>query len=61
MMTGEITKTGTLATNFHKLAGEANPYFWLVYGPLTIFQHTLGKVSILMNADIINMIDTIEK
>ena len=34
MMTDEITKTGTLATTFHKPAGEVNPYVLFGYGPL---------------------------
>ena len=33
MTTSEITKTSNLVTNFHKPAGEANPYVWLGYGP----------------------------
>ena len=36
MTTSETTKTGTLATTFHKPVGEANLYVWFGYGPLTI-------------------------
>ena len=61
MSTYEITKTGTLATNFNKPAGEANPYVRFGYGPLTIFNHTWGKVSGSMNADPINMIHKSQK
>ena len=37
MMTGELTKTGTLTTTFHKPAGESNPYVLFGSIPLTIF------------------------
>ena len=33
MKTGKITKTGTLATTFHKPVGEANLYVQFGYGP----------------------------
>ena len=36
MMAGEIIKTNTLATNFHKNVGEANLYLQFGYDPLTI-------------------------
>ena len=55
-MTGEITKTGTLATTFHKPAEEANKYIRFLYTPLTICNHTQGKVSGPVSADTINMI-----
>ena len=58
--TGEITKTSTLATTFHKPAGEANPYVWFGYVPLTIFNHTGEQVSGSMNADTMNIINTIK-
>ena len=54
----EITKTGTLAMNFHKFVGEANPYVLLVYNPVTIFYHTWGQVSGKINSDQIHMIHT---
>ena len=56
--TGEITKTGTLAKNVYKPAGEANPYVWFGYGPLTIFNNTRETVSESMDADPINMTHT---
>ena len=34
--TGEITKTGTLATAFHNPARESNSYIRFGYGPLKI-------------------------
>ena len=37
MMTGEITKTSTLAKPFHKPVGEANPYVWFEYNPQKLF------------------------
>ena len=55
-MTGEITKNGTLNTTFQKPVGEANLYVRFGYSSLTIFNHTWGKVSGLMHADPINMI-----
>ena len=58
MATGAITKTGTLATTFHKPAGEANMYVRFGYSPLKIFNHTWGQVSGIMNADTVNMIHT---
>ena len=58
MKSDEITKTGTLATNFQKYAGEANPYVWFGCVPLTILNNTRGQVSVSMNADTINMIHT---
>ena len=58
MAPGEITKTGTLVTNFHKAAGEANPYVWFEYIPLKICNNNRGQVSVSMNADPINMIHT---
>ena len=36
-VTDEITKTGNLATKFHKYAGEENPYVRFGYVPLKIF------------------------
>ena len=56
-----ITKTVTLVSTFHKLAGEANPYVWFGHGPLTIFNNTRGQFSVLMNADPINRIHTNQK
>ena len=58
MTTRETTKTGTLATAFHKPTGEENAYLRFVYGPLTIFNHTRGQVSGSMKSDPINMIHT---
>ena len=58
MATGEITKTGTLATTLHKPLGGANMYVRFVYGPLTICNHTLGQFSGSMNNDPINIIHT---
>ena len=59
--TGEITKTGTLATNVHKPAGEANLYVRFGYGPLTVFNNTREIVSGSMDADPINMTHTSQK
>ena len=56
MATGEISKTSTLATKFHKPVGEANMCVRFGYGPLTIFNPTEGQVSGSLNADPINMI-----
>ena len=56
MVTGTITKTGTTTTTFQKPVGEVNPYVNFGYGPLTICNHTEGKVPGSMNADPINMI-----
>ena len=58
IMTGEITKTVTFATNFHKPVRGSNPYVRFGYGPLTIFNHTRGQVSVELNADTINMMHT---
>ena len=56
IVTGAITKTGTLATTLHKPVGEANKYFRFEHSPLKIFNHTRGKISVSMNADPIDMI-----
>ena len=61
METGAMTQTVTLATTFHKTAGEANKYLVLGYGPLTICNHIQGKDSGLLNADTINRIDKIQQ
>ena len=61
MTTGGITKTGTLATTFHKLLVEANPYVRFGYIPLEICNHTQGQVSGSINADPMNMIHTNQK
>ena len=37
MKAGEMTKTGTLSTNFHKPTEEANMYVQFWYVPLTIW------------------------
>ena len=58
MATGKITKTGTLATTFHRSTGEANPYVRFGYGPMTIFDHTRGNFSWSMETYPINMIHT---
>ena len=58
MATYVTTKTDTLTTTFQKPAGEANPYVRFGYGPLTIFNHTRGQVSVELNADTINMMHT---
>ena len=41
----------TLAKNFHKPKGEANPHLQLEYIPQTIFKYTWGQVSVSINAD----------
>ena len=46
--------TGTLNMTFQKPAGEANLYVQFLYGPQTIFNHTLGKVSVSIKVDSIN-------
>ena len=56
MVKSEITKTGTLATNFHKPVGEENLYVQFGYDTLKIYNHTRGQVSGSMNDDPINMI-----
>ena len=56
--TGEITKNSTLATTFHKPAGEENPCFRFGYSPQKNFNHTQEKVSVSMKTDPINMIHT---
>ena len=61
MAKGAITKTGTLATTFHKPTGEANTYVRFGYGPLEIFNNKRGKVSGSMSSDAINMIHTTER
>ena len=58
MATGKITKTGTLAMEFNKPAGEEDMYVQFGYVPLKIFNHTQGQVSGSMDADPINMIHT---
>ena len=58
MTTDEITETGTLATTFHNPEWEENIYVPVGYGPLIIFSHTQGQVSVSMNAYPINMIHT---
>ena len=59
MATVEITKSGTLATTFHKLAwGEGGPYVQFGYVPLTISNHIQGQVSGSINSDPVNMIHT---
>ena len=52
------SKNGTLVTTFRNTSGEENLYVRFVYGPLTISNHTQGKVSGPMNDDSINMIHT---
>ena len=59
IVTGEITKTGTLATTFHKPAGEANPYVRFGCSPLTICNHIWGQNSESMSADPMNMMHKI--
>ena len=61
MATGEITKTGTLATTFQKPMGEANPYVRFGYVPLINYNHTQVHISGSMNADPINMIHPSQK
>ena len=61
MDTGAITKTGTLATAFHKFSEEANPYLQFGYVPQTIYNKTLGIVSESMNSDPLNMIHKSQK
>ena len=61
METGEITRTGTLATTFHKPVGEENWYVRFGYGPMKICNHTRGQVSGSINADPINMIHKSKK
>ena len=61
MMTGKITKTGTIAMNFYKPVGESNLYVRFGYAPLTIYYHTQRQVSESSNADTINMIHTSQK
>ena len=53
-----MTKTGNLATTFHKPEGESNMYVWFGYISMTICNHTQGKYSGSMNAIGINMIHT---
>ena len=47
-------KTITLATNFHKPVGGANPYVQFLYSPETICNHHWGQVSGSMNDDRVN-------
>ena len=61
MATGAITKTGTLATTFHKPEGEANPYVRFGCNPLKCFNHTQGQVSGSMNSDPVNMVHKSQK
>ena len=61
MITGEITKTGTLAMTFQKNVGGSNPYVCFGYVPLKIFQHILVKVSVSMNSGSIKIIRTSQK
>ena len=56
--TGEITKIGTIVMTFEKPAGGGNTYVWFGYNPLEIYNHTPGQVSVSMDADTINMMDT---
>ena len=56
--TGSIKKNGTLATTFHKLAGESNTYVNFGYVPLKLFNHTQEQVLASINADPMNMIHT---
>ena len=51
MTTGGITKTGTLATTFHKPTGEENLYVRFGYGLYKIFWYALGQVSGSINSD----------
>ena len=60
-MTGAITKTRTLATTFHKLAGEGNPSVQIGYHPLKICNHTPEQVSGSMYADPISIMHTSQK
>ena len=61
MTTGEITKTVTLTTDFHKYSGESNQHVRFGYIPLPIWLHNLGQVSVSINADPINMMHTSQK
>ena len=61
MATDAITKTGTLAMNFHIPVGEANPHIHFGYDALKFFNYTQGKVSGSMNYYPINMIQTSQK
>ena len=47
--------TDTLVTTIHKPAGEANLYVRFRYGQQKNYNHIWGQVSLLMNADLINM------
>ena len=46
--------TDTLSKIFHKPVGEANPYVLFEYGPHKICEHNRRKVSVSMNAYLIN-------
>ena len=47
----QLESTGTLATTFHKPAGEASPYVWFGFVLQTIFNHTREQVLVPMNSD----------
>ena len=55
MATGETTKNGTLATTFHKPAGEENLFVRFQYVPQKICNHIQGKISGSINADLVNV------
>ena len=61
MAIGEIIKTGTLATTFHKPGGEANIYVCFGYVPLTVFNHTQRQVPGSINKYPKNMIHKIQQ
>ena len=46
--------TAPLVTNLHKPTGEENLYVRFGYIPQTIFNHTPGQVSLIINDDSIN-------
>ena len=58
MVTGEITKNGTLAKTLNKPVGGSNPYVWFGYSPLKLFNHTQRQVSVSTNDDTISMVHT---
>ena len=49
-----IKKTGTLAMTLYIQVGETIPYVRFGYVPMTIYNHTRGKVSRSTNVDPIN-------
>ena len=58
MTTGEITKTDTIKTTFHKHVGEKNTCDRFGYGQLKICNQNQGHVSGSMKAYPMNMIQT---